>query len=190
MLYFDRPGAVFLILMLVGPILLALAGVRLLYGQEPRGWDAIYAMLAELGIIVGTLLVVSAFISQMYDEYKRVNGDNPKPKVNESQSQARTIPNLNAVYEFQGQTVRLDPMSRKIKHFCIVLINQRDNGYKIDLREVTWKSHFGGHDNYVNVRDVRLAGAFAKEHPERVNSPFVVVDWRAVEDGANGRLKH
>lgn len=178
---FDRPGLIlYTTCATAGP----LAGVALARWIGP-GPDTFLAQIAASAL---TALVISVHIAADYDEYKRVNGDNPKPKVNEPQS-TRAIPNLNAVYEFQGQTVRLDHMSRKIKHFCIVLINQRDNGYKIDLREVTWKAHFGGHDNYVNVRDVRLAGAFAKES-SRTNSPFVVVDWRAVEDGANGRLKH
>lgn len=187
MIYFDRPGAIFLMLMLVGPILSALATVRALYGHEPRGWDAVYAWCAELGIIVGTLLIVSAFISRMYDEDKRVSGDGSQ-KASRPQD-PRPIPNLNntPLYEQATPLVKVDVMGIRIKRCCRTLINQRENGYPVDLREEVWKAQFGGRDNFVHFRDVIMRDAFAKKDV-RKNSPFVVLDWRIVERGAEGKL--
>lgn|SRR5574341_1100156 len=182
---FDRPGLIlYSLVSATGPM----AGLSLsrYYGG---GWDT---SLMMLGILSFTGLTLSTFLAHDYDEYKRLVADDNKPhlKMTEPVKPKNTLLDINTgqpVYNFQTAQVRIDPMRRKIKHFCIVLVNQRDNGFKIDLREATWNAHFGGRDNFVQVRDVRLAGAFAKEG-SRVNSPFVVVDWRKVEEGARGGL--
>jgi hypothetical protein len=191
-MYFDRPGLILLVLLATFGPLAGLAVVRAMNDwKAPIGWDAIFSFLTLAAIDLLNGLVISAWIAQMYDEYKDLKSGASKPVMRaEPQAEKRILLDMNTgkpLYAFQTPAVKIDVMSRKIKHFCIVLVNQRDHGFKIDLKEETWKKHFGGRDHYVHVRDVRLAGAFAKES-SRTNSPFVVVDWGVVEDGARGRM--
>lgn len=78
---------------------------------------------------------------------------------------------------------------RKEKQFCKTLLGMRtlaDDDSKVDLREDTWKEHFGGRDNYVESRTrFELAKAFGRKD-RRGNSPFIVIDWRKVQLVAQG----
>lgn len=78
---------------------------------------------------------------------------------------------------------------RKEKQFCKTLLGMRtlaDDDSKVDLREDTWKEHFGGRDNYVEARTrFELAKAFGRKD-RRGNSPFIVIDWRKVQLVAQG----
>ena len=196
MVYFDRPGLVLLVaLATVGP-LAGLAVARAINNwRTPTGWDAWYTFLTLGAIDAFVGLVISAWIAQMYDEYKKLS-DGVRPQdARDEQPDAETrkhgLIDMNTgkmIYQNNAQTVKIDVMTIKIKRFSRTLVTQHANGFKVDLRERTWEAHFGGRKNYVEARDVRMAGAFAKENPQLPNSPFIVADWRIVESAANGRM--
>ena len=184
----DRPTLLQLAEFLTIPNLAAHAFIRLLdamYGPDP------FSYLTELFIGVAVILVIGEKLAIELDDYQKMNRDEPRkavePKPAPDGWKPRIFVDGKPMYAFQTPVVKIDVMSRKIKHFCIVLVNQREHGFKIDLKEETWKKHFGGREHYVYVRDVRLSGAFAKESG-RTNSPFVVIDWAVVESAAKGRL--
>lgn len=177
---FDRPSLALMMSYATFPNLAAFAFVHWL------GVDAL-AYLLVLFVGCGSLY---AIVMQLQVEFARIQRDLPDvPAKPAYRNEPLRIQNMNEkpLYNQVTPLVKIDHMSRKIKHFCIVLITQRDDGFKVDLKEDTWKAHFGGRDNYVWVRDVKMGNAFAKEFP-RDNSPFTVTDWRIVERGAEGRL--
>lgn len=192
---FDKPTLLLLVtLATLGPAVAYVIVKAANEWQKPTGIDAVISFLANLAADSLVWLIILNCLAWMHDEYEQLkaNDDKPRLKIPEpvDAPQKRTLLDMNTgkpIYAFQTPQVKIDHMSRKVKHFCIVLINQREQGFPIDLREQTWKGHFGGRDNWVRVRDVRLAGAFAKEG-SRVNSPFVVIDWNVVERGAKGSL--
>ena len=189
-MYFDRPGLILLVsLATVGP-LAGLAVVRWMNEwKQPIGWDAVFSFITLFAIDILNGLVISAWLAQMYDEYTKLDARyDVKPSV---MPPVKVYGNMNdnAVYENTTPKVSIDVMTIKIKRFSRTLITQRANGFKVDLREDTWKAHFGGRKNYVEVRDVRMIGAFAKENPDLTNSPFVVVNWGVVEAAASGRMQ-
>lgn len=196
-MYFDRPGLILLVsLATLGP-LTGLAFVRLMNyitlkdWKTPPGVDAFFSGLTLSSILLFVGLIISATIAKMYDEYQDMKSGVGRSSVNTPQPERpRTLLDMNTgkvVNAFDTQAMKVDIIGIKTKRMCRTLINQREAGFEIDLREDTWKAHFGGRDNYVYVRDVKMAGAFAKEFA-RDNSPFVVVNWRIVEDGARGKV--
>jgi hypothetical protein len=78
---------------------------------------------------------------------------------------------------------------RKEKQFARTLLDMRtlaDDDRKVDLREDTWRQHFGSRDAYVQVR-TRLEQAHAVRRKDaRLNAPFIVSDWRVVQLMAQG----
>lgn len=189
---FDRPGFILIVALVTFAPLTAHAFVKAMnHWRNPTGADAVFSFLTLFEIDLLIALIVSVYLASRYDEYEKDNAveDEYKPPTTEPQEK-RTLLDMNkVVYPFQTPKLEIDLETSRMKRFSRTLITQREQGFKIDLREDTWKGSFGGRKNYVRVRDVRMAGAFAKENPELNNSPFVVVDWRVVEAGAQGRLQ-
>jgi hypothetical protein len=178
---FDRPTLALLIAYATFPNLAALAFVNWL-GKD------VFAYMAMLFIGFGSWYAIGIQLAAELDNYKKVNANTtPRPTY---RNEPLRIPNLNKpTYETGTPLVKIDVMGIKIKRCCRTLINQRENGFKVDLREETWESQFGGRKNFVQFRDVIMCNAFAKENPERKNSPFIVVDWKEVLRGAEGRIR-
>jgi hypothetical protein len=180
---FDRPTFSLLIAYAFFPNLAAIAFVRWL------GVDAL-AYITVIFVGLGTWYAIGIQLAAELDNYKRLNRSDVQNKSQAYRNEPRPIPNLNKpILENATSLVKIDAMGIKIKRCCRTLINQRESGFKIDLREETWKSQFGGRDNFVHFRDVIMSRAFAKESG-RKNSPFLVVDWEEIQRGANGEIKH
>jgi hypothetical protein len=176
---FDKPTLAMTIGYATFPNLAAYAFVRWL------GVD-VFAYLAVFFVGFGSLYAIVMQLQGEFENFKHLQ-DTPKPIY---RNEPLRIPNLNKpTYETGTPLVKIDVMGIKIKRCCRTLINQRENGFKIDLREETWKAQFGGRENFVQFRDVIMCNAFAKENPERKNSAFVVVDWKEIQRGAEGRIR-
>jgi hypothetical protein len=185
---FDKPRLALMITYGALPNLAAYALINLV--KLYVGADFVMNVLLQLFVGFASWYPVIVETMARFAEWDENRRGGVRPVRDAQPTEKRILLDMNTgkpMYAFQTPVVKIDVMSRKIKHFCIVLVNQREHGFKIDLKEETWKKHFGGRDNYVYVRDVRLSGAFAKES-SRTNSPFVVTDWRIVEEGAKGRL--
>jgi hypothetical protein len=184
---FDRPGLIlYTTLATIGP-----STGFVLSRHYGGGLDAVLVMQGSITLLTG--LVISFFLGRDYDEYMEFkhNHDGAHEPTQAYRNEPRKILNLNTEGEYNQVTplVKIDVWGIRIKRCCRTLINQRESGFKIDLREETWKAQFGGRENYVHFRDVIMCNAFAKQDA-RKNSPFVVVDWAEVLRGAEGRIKN
>lgn len=185
---FDRPGLALLISYAAFPNLAAYALVSWIGVLANRGMDA----LGWVCVLFVGIESLYAIVIHLQVEMERIRRDEELPASHpQPVTEHRQIPNLGEpIYEGATPLVKIDVMGIKIKRCCRTLINQRENGFQIDLREETWKAQFGGRDNFVYFRDVVMQNAFTKQDPQRKNSPFVVADWKEVLRGANGDLPH
>jgi len=77
----------------------------------------------------------------------------------------------------------------KVRRFAQTLLNMRSvSESSVDLREDTWRVHFGGRDGYIKTR-IRFenVGAFIRKDA-RPNSPYIVSPggWNVVQEVAHG----
>ena len=147
------------------PISIILFGYILLQWKG-EGWDTvalfwwcwIFSIIMSVGW-VGKVWIEAGLLKDIKpDVQKEVK---PEPE--------REIQNLNMVY---GQSVPQVKFN-KVARFATTLLSMQAFG-NVDLREPTWKQHFGSRENYVQVRNrFENAGAFVRKTTAN-NSPFIV----------------
>jgi len=175
---------------LLAPLSLVIGGLALTNHYRPitlEKWDVgvVFLWLISAALYWWIEILIKMALWQGY----MTSADAPAA-AQAYRNEPKKYDNLNtATLNSVTPLVKIDVMGIKIKRCCRTLINQRESGFKIDLREQTWLSQFGGRDNFVHFRDVIMSRAFAKES-ERKNSPFVVIDWTEVQRGASGQIKY
>lgn len=153
-----------------------------------RDWnvDALFLIFQFFGVTVHIGMMVNSVFYQRY----MTDTDTPQvipPKKEPEQIYPSTPLKYGELHQY-NQTFRT-VTERKEKQFCKTLLTMRmlaDDDSKVDLREDTWKDHFGSREKYVEVRTrFETAKAFGQKD-RRINSPRIVTDWRQVELVAQG----
>lgn len=149
-----------------------------------RDWnvDAVFIIFQFFAVTIHAGMLTAGLM------YQRYMTDTDTPQIMpRQQAIPQSIPNLGELHQYTQTFGTVT--ERKEKQFAKTLLEMRtlaDNDAKVDLREDTWKDHFGGRDKYVQVRArFETAKAFARKD-SRLNSPFIVTDWRKVQLVAQG----
>lgn len=152
-----------------------------------RTWDVdvLFLILEFFGVITYPYMLEAGM------KYQNYMTDTDTPQIMPHKEPEQIYPSTPLKYGELHQYAQTFPTvtERKEKQFCKTLLDMQtlaDDDSKVDLREDTWKDHFGSRDNYVEVRTrFELAKAFARKDA-RLNSPFIVTDWRKVQLVAQG----
>jgi len=170
------------------PLALTLTGFRILeyYKQRNlRTWDVdtLFLIFQFFAVIVYVGMIIAGLMYQAY----MTDTDTPQIITPKPTELSRSIPNMGELHQYT-QTLHQVTVRKDIQ-FAKTLLAMRmleEGEKKVDLREDRWKEHFGGRDKYVEVRSrFETAKVFARKDA-RVNSPFVVSDWRVVQLVAQG----
>lgn len=131
-----------------------------------------------------SIIVSIGYVGKVWIEAGLLKDIKPEPKEVKPEPEPRKIDNLNMVYSQTVPQVKFN----KVARFATTLLAMQAHG-NVDLREPTWKTHFGSRESYVQVRTrFENAGAFVRK-TTATNSPFIVNDkggWYVVERVAAG----
>jgi hypothetical protein len=129
-------------------------------------WDSVAVFFSLQFIAVCTLIFLGV---KSWIEAGLLKDIKPEIQKEVKPEEPRKIENLNPVFSQSVPQVRFN----KVARFATTLLSMQAFG-NVDLREPTWKQHFGSRENYVNVRNrFENAGAFVRKTTAN-NSPFVV----------------
>jgi hypothetical protein len=129
-------------------------------------WDTVTSFFCLWIVSIGTLIFLGV---RMWIEAGLLKDIKPETQKEVKPEEPRKIENLNAMYAQVIPQVKFN----KVARFATTLLSMQAFG-NVDLREPTWKQHFGSRENYVNVRNrFENAGAFVRKTTAN-NSPFVV----------------
>lgn len=169
------------------PLALTMTGFYIVQYYEQRNertWDVdtVFIVFQLFAVILYSAMLVAGLM------YQRYMTDTDTPQIITPQKEIpQSIPNLGEQHQY-NQTFRTVTQRKDIQ-FCKTLLTMRtlaENDSKVDLREDTWKDHFGSREKYVEVRTrFETAKAFGPKD-RRINSPRIVTDWRQVELVAQG----
>lgn len=164
---------------------IALATVRIV----PEGAWRELATFGYHAVCVNLAIVPSIFLVKQFQEqmYKGEPSDDPAPI-----SQPAKYLDMNKADAGGNVYAQVVPGVKfnKVRRFASTLLNMRSvSESSVDLREDTWRVHFGGRDGYIKTR-VRFenVGAFVRKDA-RPNSPYIVKRWDVVQDVANGNKR-
>lgn len=169
------------------PLALTLAGFYIVQYYEQnaiRTWDVdvVFMVFQFFAVITYPAMLTAGLMYQKY----MTSTDTPQI-IQPQQEIPHSIPNMGELHQYAQEVKQVT--TRKDIQFAKTLLAMRtlaDDDSKVDLREDTWKDHFGGRSAYVEARSrFEQAKGFARKDA-RVNSPFIVTDWRVVQLVAQG----
>lgn len=158
-----------------------------LYKHYPT-WDVLFFAWLVCDFIAGchSWYIMRAGIIHQEGYAERLNKIDAQQVSIKAINEPKRIPNLNELYSQVVPVVKFN----KVRRFASTLLAMRAiNENKIDLREDTWRTHFGGRDGYIKTRArFESVGAFTRKDA-RPNSPYIVCGksgWYVVEQVAHG----
>jgi len=152
--------------------------------HNERTWDVniVFLVFQFFAVITYPAMLAAGLMYQKY----LTSTDAPQIIPPQVQEPARTIPNMGELNQY-AQTVKQVTARKDVQFYKTLLAMKALDETKTDLREDRWKSHFGSRENYIQVRSrLEQARAIARKDA-RLNSPFVVINWRVIQLLAQGQ---
>lgn len=154
--------------------------------NHARTWDVdiVFYILQYFAVTTWSHMLVAGYLYQRY----MTDTDTPQVMPKEPEQIYPSTPLKYGELHQYAQEVR-PAIERKDKQFAKVLLAQKAlNENSVDLRESTWRAHFGSREAYITLRGrLEQSGAITRKDA-RLNSPFVVQDWRAIQLLAQGEM--
>lgn len=208
-MYFDRPGLILLATLATFGPLVGLALVRLMNyialnnSKNPDAatspTDALFSLFTLIAIDFLNGLVISAWLAQMYDEYKKMSGDSPRPIEREERSPEgwhglRDLNTGKMVNAFTMPRVQIDARRdfaiqqlRKLQYYGDSSKLNWTETYWLKEKPRRWKGK--NEDFRVMMHDIDGL-VIEKADPKRPNSGYILRDEITLHRMAQGALPH
>jgi len=165
-------------------------------------WSIYYAFPSDASMLfLASVCINCAFVGVFYlwrDSCKYTDSmgkNDPQTPANAPKEERPIVADLKLIPRVMagGMVVNNQVITgvkfNKVRRFAQTLLNMRSvSESSVDLREDTWRTHFGGRDGYIRTR-VRFenVGAFVRKDA-RPNSPYIVSPsgWNVVQEVAHG----
>jgi len=181
------PSVIVLALVFFAPVIIAFAIVE--------NWQSnFYAVITFWYLLIADFLFVTGWFPFARDYWNLGKNDtqqagNAPKEERPTHGDLKLIPRVMAGGMVVNNQVVAGVKFNKVRRFAQTLLNMRSvSESSVDLREDTWRVHFGGRDGYIKTR-VRFeqVGAFVRKDA-RPNSPYVVSSsgWNVVQEVAHG----